>query len=95
MLEVQPSDTIQSIKDKLSVLTKVRANNLLLLLGGAFLENNSIVDDYEICEDTVLALEIKLCGPKPIDYDWSRVGVPVALKKVKGGVRGVKKITEL
>ena len=91
--EVHSSDTIRSIKEKLSVLTKVRANNILLLLGGEFLENSATVSEYEIDEDTTLAFEIKLCGPKPIDYDWSQVGVPAAPKKV-GGHRGVKKITE-
>jgi hypothetical protein len=95
MFEVQPSDTIQSIKEKLSALTKVRANNLLLLLNGAFLENSAILDDYEIDEDTTLAFEIKLCGPKPADYDWSKHGVPAAPKKATGLHRGVKKVTEL
>ena len=80
MFEVQPCDTIQSIKEKLSVLTKVRANNLLLLLNGAFLENSAILDDYEIDEDTTLAFEIKLCGPKPADYDWSKHGVQKRLR---------------
>jgi hypothetical protein len=90
-LDVTLDTTIQTIKDTLSVLTKVRANNLLILFHGAFLEATAIIDDYEITENTVLSYEIKLCGPKPIDYDWSKVGVPVAPKKV----RGVKKVTEL
>lgn len=95
LFEVQPNDTIQSIKEKLSALTKVRANNLLLLLNGAFLENGATIGDYEIDEDTTLAFEIKLCGPKPADYDWSKHGVPAAPKKVTGLHRGLKKVTEL
>lgn len=95
MFKVQPTTTIQSIKEKLSALTKVRANNLLLLLGGAFLENSATIDDYDIIEGTTLAFEIKLCGPKPADYDWSKHGVPAAPKKVTGVHRGVKKVTEL
>lgn len=93
--EVQPSDTIQSIKQKLCELTKVRANNILLLLNGAFLENSATIDDYAIEEDTTLAFEIKLCGPKPADFDWSKFGVAAAPKKVTGTHRGVKKVTEL
>ena len=95
MFEVQPTTTVQSIKEKLSALTKVRANNLLLLLGGAFLENSATLDDYDITNDTTLVLEIKLCGPKPADYDWSKHGVPAAPKKVTGIHRGLKKVTEL
>ena len=95
MFEVQPTNTIQSIKEKLSALTKVRANNLLLLLNGAFLENSAKVDDYDIKEDTILGFEIKLCGPKPADYDWSKHDVLAAPKKVTGVHRGIKKVTEL
>lgn len=94
MFEVQPTDMIQSIKEKLSALTKVRANNLLLLLEGAYLENNSKVSDYDIMEDTTLAFEIKLCGPKPVDFDWSTLGVPAVPKKVTG-LHHVKKVKEL
>ena len=94
MFEVQPSHTIQSIKEKLSKLTKVRENNILLLLNGAYLDPESTIRDYEIYEDITLAYEIKLCGPKPIDFDWSKFGVPAAPKKVTGGQR-VKKVTEL
>jgi hypothetical protein len=95
MFEVQPNSTIQYIKDKISAETKVRANNILLLLNDAFLESTAIVDDYDIAENTMLAFEIKLCGPKPADYDWSKVGVQAAPKKVTGTHRGLKKVTEL
>jgi hypothetical protein len=94
--EVQPSDTIQSIKQKISELTKVRATNIILLLKGAFLENSAKVKEYEIDEYTTIAFEIKLCGPKPADFDWSKLGVPAAPKKVTSNShRVVKKVTEL
>lgn len=90
---VKPCETIQSIKQKISELTKVRSNNILLLLNGAFMDTAATVDEYEIEEGTTLLFEIKLCGPKPVDYDWSKMGVPVATKK--NVYRGVKKVTEL
>ena len=86
-------ETIQTLKAKLSEKTKVRANNLLVLLDGCFLENNSRLEDYDIEDGSTLQYEIKLCGPKPADYDWSKVGVPVAPKKNAKAL--VKKVTEL
>lgn len=90
---VQPCDTIQSIKQKISELTKVRANNILLLLNCAFMDPLVTLSEYEIEDGATLMFEIKLCGPKPVDFDWSKMGVPVAPKKNKLG--GVKKVTEL
>ena len=96
MFEVQPSDTIQLIKQQISELTKVRANNIILLLNGAFLENSAKIKEYEIEDDATLAFEIKLCGPKPADFDWSKLGVPAAPKKVTSNThRVIKKVTEL
>ncbi len=92
-LEVPKAEKIQSLKNKLSALTKVRANNLLVLLDACFLDNDSTLEDYDIKDGATLLYEIKLCGPKPADFDWSTFGVPVAPKKNSKAL--VKKTTEL
>ncbi len=94
--ELYPDATIETIKQKLSEVTKVRVNNIVLLLNGAFVENSATIGDYDIVDGTTLRFEIKLCGPKPADFDWSKLGIPPAPKKVTSrGGPGVKKVTEL
>jgi hypothetical protein len=92
-LEVPKAEKIQNLKNKLSALTKVRANNLLVLLDGCFLDNDSTLEEYDISDDATLLYEIRLCGPKPADFDWSKFGVPAAPKKNSKAL--VKKVTEI
>jgi len=66
--------TVSELKAILSPLLKVRANNTVLCYNGGYLELDATLEEYEIPNGASLVYHVRLCGPLPVDTDWSLAG---------------------
>ncbi len=61
-IEVNPSDTIESVKQKILDKEGYQPNSFNLFFGGKVLDNSMTVSDYNIRTENTLMLSVKLCG---------------------------------
>lgn len=66
-LEVASTDTIASVKGKITTQEKIPQNQQRLMFNGKPLEDQKTVDEYEIKQDSVLQLAVR--GPTPEPHD--------------------------
>lgn len=66
--------TVRELKNVISPLLKVRANNTVLCYNDGYLELDATLDEYEILSGATLVYHVRLCGPLPVDTDWSLAG---------------------
>ena len=61
-LEVDPSDTIEDVKDKVSDTIGIPSSEQRLLFGGKQLEDGHTLSDYNIIPDSTLHIVLRLRG---------------------------------
>jgi len=79
--------TVLELKTLLSAQLKVRPNNTVLCYNDGYLELDATLEDYDIPNGATLVYHVRLCGPLPVDTDWSLAGF-TKLQKV-GRKRGL------
>jgi hypothetical protein len=79
--------TIQDLKTLVCAQIKVRPNNTVLCYNDGYLELDATLEDYDIPNGATLVYHVRLCGPLPVDTDWSLAGF-TKLQKV-GRKRGI------
>ncbi len=75
-LEVPASATIQEVRTLLSSHVKHKIAGILLFDGDYYLQNDVTLDAYEIGDGATLFFECRMCGPLPLNHDWSKSGLP-------------------
>lgn len=73
-LSVSPTMTIRDFKTLVCSEIKVRPNNTVFCFLDGYLDNNETFADYDIPSGSTLTYHVRLCGPLPVDVDWSNVG---------------------
>jgi hypothetical protein len=66
--------TVSELKGIISPLLKVRANNTVLCYNNGYLELDATLEEYDIPNGATLIYYVRLCGPLPVDTDWSLAG---------------------
>ena len=80
-LSVVSTTTIREVKELICKEIKVRTNNTILLYEDGYLELEATLEEYEIPEIAAMTYQVRLCGPLPVDYDWSKAGYTKLAKK--------------
>jgi hypothetical protein len=80
-LSVASTTTICELKELVCKEIKVRSNNTILLYEDGYLELEATLEEYEIPETATLTYQVRLCGPLPVDFDWSKAGYNKLAKK--------------
>jgi len=75
-LEVPASATIQEVRTLLSSHVKHKIAGILLFDGACYLQNAVTLEEYEIDDGATLFFECRMCGPLPLNHDWSKSGLP-------------------
>ena len=75
-LEVPASATIQEVRTLLSSYVKHKIAGILLFDGAYYLQNAVTLEMYEIGDGATLFFECRMCGPLPLNHDWSKSGLP-------------------
>ncbi|KAJ1617108.1 hypothetical protein T492DRAFT_565041, partial [Pavlovales sp. CCMP2436] len=61
-IEVEPTESIESIKQKIADQEGVEESTQRLIFGGKQLENGKTLQDYDISEDATVHLVLRLRG---------------------------------
>lgn len=72
---VDTNATINDIRIGLSAQTKNKLDSLLLFMDDEYLQNFVPLSEYDIEDGVELIYEARLCGPLPVNYDWSKSGL--------------------
>jgi len=80
-LSVASTTTIRELKELVCKEIKVRSNNTILLYEDGYLDLEATLEEYEIPETATLTYQVRLCGPLPVDFDWSKAGYNKLAKK--------------
>jgi hypothetical protein len=80
-LSVASTTTIREVKELVCKEIKVRTNNTILLYEDGYLDLEATLEEYEIPETATLTYQVRLCGPLPVDFDWSKAGYTKLAKK--------------
>jgi hypothetical protein len=75
-LEVPANATIQEVRTALSTHVKHKIAGILMFDGDYYLQNHITLDAYEISDGATLFFECRMCGPLPLNHDWSKSGLP-------------------
>jgi hypothetical protein len=66
-LEIESSDTIESVKDHIFTKTGIPVDKQRLIFNGKQLEDNHTLADYRILNNSVITLVLRLRAP-PVDF---------------------------
>ena len=80
-LSVASTTTICELKELVCKEIKVRSNNTILLYEDGYLDLEATLEEYEIPETATFTYQVRLCGPMPVDFDWSKAGYTKLAKK--------------
>ena len=80
-LSVPSTTTISKLKELVCAEIKVRTNNTILLYEDGYLDLDAMLEEYEIPETAAMTYQVRLCGPLPVDFDWSKAGYNKLAKK--------------
>jgi hypothetical protein len=81
-LSVSSTITIRELKELICTEIKVRSNNTILLYEDGYLDLDTTLEEYDIPKTATLTYHVRLCGPMPVDYDWSKAGYTKLGKKL-------------
>jgi hypothetical protein len=81
-LSVSSTITVRELKELICTEIKVRTNNTILLYMDEYLDLDTTLEEYDIPETAILTYHVRLCGPMPVDYDWSKAGYKQLGKKL-------------
>lgn len=81
-LTVSSTITVRELKELVCSEIKVRTNNTILLYMDGYLDLDTTLEEYDIPETAILTYQVRLCGPMPVDYDWSKAGYTKLGKKL-------------
>jgi hypothetical protein len=74
-VSVPEDGTVHDIRLALVPLTKNRLDSLLLFEECEYLQHFVPLKEYGIGDGATLIYEARLCGPLPVNYDWSKSGL--------------------
>lgn len=87
-IDVEKTNTVLELRQEMGKLLKVRVNNLIVFLEDEFLDAEITLEAYGIDESSTITYETKLCGPVPVNRDWTssgyvkrRLGVEITKEK--------------
>ena len=72
---VPENGVVQDIRISLQHVCLAKLDSILLFDGDEYLQNFVPLTDYGISDNAVLIYESRLCGPLPVNYDWSKSGL--------------------
>jgi len=84
-VEVEPGESIESVKAKISEKEGVPPEQQRLIFGGQQLADGKTIDDYDIGDDSTLHLVLRLRGGESVVFAFKSF-----LSKVTGGGGGVE-----
>ncbi len=73
-VEIDSSKSVLELRQEICKVLKVRVNNLIVFLDDEFLDADVTLESYSIHSESSITYEIKLCGPVPINRDWTSSG---------------------
>ena len=82
---VPTNATVQTVREALAPLARVKVASILLFEGDEYLQNAVKLEEYEITTGTRLVFEARMCGIVPADYDWS-TSAGIKTKPLKGRI---------
>ena len=90
-IDVEPSDTVENVKQKVQDRIGIAVENQRLIYAGKELENNRTLSDYNIQKEAILQVIIEVTEPQPPTYT---AGVTkLSFKKSATNLTGSQKLT--
>ena len=65
---VNSKDRVRTIKDKIKEVEGIPPDQMRLIFGGALLEDEHFISDYNITDNSKIHLVLKLRGGAPTEY---------------------------